>query len=96
VHGWQRLCFQGCTRLLRITGAGCCILERYSRILLRAPLERVACAQQFSSVNVTIRVNTQAAIIDGTMEGRARNTCDTGRVTDGEFGHGVRLTRRGR
>jgi hypothetical protein len=44
---------------------------------LRAPLERVACTQQFSGIDTAVRINAQAASMDGAVERGARNTCNT-------------------
>jgi hypothetical protein len=87
VHGAQGLCFRGDVRLERVTGAWWNILERSRSGLWRAPLERVACTQQFGSVDMAIRINAQAACTDSTVQGGARYTCYTRRVTDGELGH---------
>jgi hypothetical protein len=83
----HRLCFYGSLGLLRSTGAWCCILERWSVRLLRAPLERVAGTQQFRSINVPIWISTQAAGMDGTVERGARDTRYTCCITDTEPGH---------
>jgi hypothetical protein len=42
LHSEERLYFWGEARVLRVTGARCCILERSSLPLLRVPPERVA------------------------------------------------------
>ena len=89
VHDGLLLCFCGWSALLRATGAGCCILERSRGWLLRAPLERVACTQQFRGVDMAVRINAQAAGTDGAVQGGARDTCYTRRITNGELGHGV-------
>jgi hypothetical protein len=67
VHGGLRLYFRGNVGVERVTGARCCILERSRCHLLRAPLEGVACTQQFRGVDMTVWINAQAAVTDGTV-----------------------------
>jgi hypothetical protein len=88
LHGQNRLNFCGCSGVLRHSGAWCCILERCRVRLERVRLERVACTQQFRGVEMAIGIRTEAAGMDGAVQGGACNTCHTRCATDGELGHG--------
>jgi hypothetical protein len=58
LHREEGLLLCGWSVVLRAPVAWCCILERWSAHVWHCAMERVACTQQFSGVEMAIRVQT--------------------------------------
>jgi hypothetical protein len=58
-------------------------------------MQRIAGSDQFCCINVVIRVETEAARIDGALERAAGHAAGACRIRDGELGHGWALAAAG-
>jgi len=73
-------CGRVCRILPRAAGARRRILER--------GIQRIAGTEEFGSIHVVIRVETEAARIDGALERAAGHAAGACGIRDGELGHG--------
>jgi hypothetical protein len=84
--------YSACRVLPRICGVRRRILERSmehaAAIFLPRGMQRVACTYEFGCIDTVIRVETEAARIDGALERAAGNAAGACRVRDAELGHG--------
>jgi len=67
------------------------MLSRSMSLLLRSMLERVACTQQFSRVQTSIRITTDAPLSDCSVERGACYTCYTCCFRNRELCHGAEV-----
>jgi hypothetical protein len=94
-HLLQECCvmvFRLCRILPHAAGARCRILERSmeraAAIVLPRAMQRIACSHEFGCIDTVIRIETEAAYIDGALERAAGNAAGACGVRDSELGHG--------
>jgi hypothetical protein len=86
-----------CRTLPRVAGARRRILERgmarAAVLVLPRGMQRIAGADEFGSIHVVIRGETEAARIDGALERAAGHAAGACGIRDGKPGHGWTLER---